>query len=205
MYPAFAFTASLALAYLIGAVPFAYLVTKRFKAVDIRLVGSRNAGALNVFRSIGKGYGLVVFLLDAAKGLLAIYITRWIDAPEITAYLAAIFVALGHNWSIFMRLSGGKGVAVVFGVSLAVLPWLTLIVLAPTLAAFAISRQAVLSFAGGFILLNILTIITSQSGGQIALCLLLTLLVAGTHFGRAAPEYLSLARQRKWSELSLLE
>ncbi|MFQ5934209.1 MAG: glycerol-3-phosphate acyltransferase [Dehalococcoidia bacterium] len=201
----FALTVSSVLAYLLGALPFAYLVPRLLKGVDIRRVGSGNPGALNVYRSLGSAPGLAVFALDAAKGLLAIYLTRWLDAPEASMYLAALLVAVGHNWSVFLRFSGGKGAATVFGVSLAVLPWMTLGVLAFTGATLAVTRRAVISFGTGFMLLNALTVATSQPGGQIAMCLVLTSLVAGTHFARSAPDVMALAQQGRWRDLAHLE
>ncbi|MEE9248950.1 MAG: glycerol-3-phosphate acyltransferase [Dehalococcoidia bacterium] len=195
----------LSLAYLLGAVPFAYLITRALIGADIRRLGSRNVGALNVYNSVGKGPGLLVFALDASKGLLTIYIVRWLGAPEVVMYLAAVFVAVGHNWSAFLGFGGGKGAATVFGVSLAVLPWITLSVLFFTVAAVSLTGYVVPSVIAGFILLNILTLASSQPGGQVALCFFLTLLVAGAHFGRAAPQVLSLARRGKWRDLAHLE
>ena len=180
-------------------------MAKLVKDIDIRRVGSGNPGALNVYRSVGKGPGLAVFALDAAKGLLAIYIVQWLDAPEAAIYLVAILAVVGHNWPAFLGFSGGKGVATVFGISLAVLPWLTLIVLGFTLAAVALTRHPVLSFGAGFLLLNFLTAATSQPGTQVALCLFLTFLVTATHFGRSAPAALALARRGRWLDLSRLE
>lgn len=193
------------IAYLLGSIPVAYLIPKHLAGIDIRAAGSRNPGALNVWRSVGKAPGLAVFLLDVAKGLLAIYFVQWLDAPDAAMYLAAILVAVGHNWSPFMKFGGGKGVATVFGVSLAVLPWLTLIVLGFTLTAVVATRYIVPSFAAGFILLNVLTVLTSQPGGQIALCIFLTLVVAGTHFGRMSIPALSLAQQGRWRDLARME
>ena len=95
------------LAYLLGSIPVAYLIPKHLAGIDIRAIGSRNPGALNVWRSVGKAPGLAVFLLDAAKGLLAIYIVQWLVAPDAAMYLAAAVVAVGHIWSPFMKFGGG--------------------------------------------------------------------------------------------------
>ena len=184
----------LLLVYLLGAVPFAYLITRALNGADIRRLGSRNVGALNVYNSVGKG-----------PGLLAIYIVRWLGAPEVVMYLAAVSVAVGHNWSAFLRFGGGKGVATVFGVPLAVLPWITLGVLVFTVAAVYLTGYVVPSVTAGFMLLNILTLASSQPGGQVFLCFFLTLLVAGAHCGRAAPQVLALARRGKWRDLAHLE
>ncbi|MCH9036566.1 MAG: glycerol-3-phosphate acyltransferase [Chloroflexi bacterium] len=157
----------LLLAYLLGAVPFAYLITRALNGADIRRLGSRNVGALNVYNSVGKGPGFLVFALDASKGLLAIYIVRWLGAPEVVMYLAAVAVAVGHNWSAFLGFGGGKGAATVFGVSLAVLPWITLGVLFFTVAAVYLTGYVVPSVTAGFMLLRALgvggfaTLITS--------------------------------------------
>ena len=193
------------LAYLLGAIPFAYLVPKAFKDIDIRRVGSGNAGALNVYRATGMESGLLVFALDASKGLLVIYTVQWLGAPELAMYLAAVLVTVGHNWSPFLGFAGGKGVATVFGVSLAVLPWLTLVVLLFTVAALVLTRFITFSITAGFILLNVLTVVTAQPGGQVATCLFLTFLVVGTHFGRSAPTVITMTRQGNWRGLARLE
>ncbi len=119
------------LGYVIGSFPTAYLVA-RSKGINIFAVGSGNMGANNVFRAIGLQYGLLVWLIDGAKGAIAIILARWIaggDHIAAASVLAALGAVTGHNWSFVATLitgsiRGGKGAATASG---------TLILLAPTL------------------------------------------------------------------------
>ncbi|MEM6283868.1 MAG: glycerol-3-phosphate acyltransferase, partial [Chloroflexota bacterium] len=109
------------LAYLMGAIPFAYIVA-RMRSVNIFEVGSGNMGTTNVIRAVGPVLGISVLVLDMLKGIGAIFLARALlpTAPNSATAIAAIFVILGHNWSIFAymvtgRLRGGKGAATAFG------------------------------------------------------------------------------------------
>jgi acyl phosphate:glycerol-3-phosphate acyltransferase len=108
---------SVVLAYFIGSISFSYLMAKWVKGVDIRDHGSGNAGATNTLRLLGKGPAVTVLILDALKGVIAVYFTHLIvgDNPTVLAAsgMSAIF---GHNWPVFLRFRGGKGVATTIGV-----------------------------------------------------------------------------------------
>ncbi len=110
-------------AYLLGAVPFGLIVGFLWKRVDIRNFGSGNIGASNVLRLVGWPAALLVFLLDAAKGFVPVWaaIAAANNSPEVVvgAGLAAI---LGHNYSIFLKFKGGKGVATSLGVVIGIVP-----------------------------------------------------------------------------------
>lgn len=122
-------------AYLLGAVPFGYLVAKA-RGIDIRQVGSGNIGATNVFRAVGKSWGMVTLLLDVAKGFAAVYfLPLWllgeIGADTLNLRLISGLMAIcGHNWTVFLRFRGGKGVATSLGVLLGLAPAACLIALA---------------------------------------------------------------------------
>lgn len=126
--------------YLLGSVPFSYLVA-RACGVDLRTVGSGNIGGANVWRSCGFGPFLVAVLLDIAKGAivptLAIYTFHLPELAVIATGLAAI---LGHTFSIFMKFKGGKAVATSGGVLLAVFPQVVLFSLIAWVIAFAVTR-----------------------------------------------------------------
>ena len=100
-----------ALAYLLGSVPFAVLVTRWRAGVDVRQVGSGHAGATNTMRAAGWGAGILVLLLDAAKGALAVAIPRHVGAPGWVMAFAAAGVVIGHCWPVFAGLRGGMGMA----------------------------------------------------------------------------------------------
>jgi acyl phosphate:glycerol-3-phosphate acyltransferase len=104
--------ALLGAAYLVGAIPFSFLVARWFGVSDVRRVGSGNVGATNVMRSAGKAAGLLAFALDAAKGAAAALLTERIEPPgSIVPALAAVCAVLGHMYPVWLRFRGGKGVA----------------------------------------------------------------------------------------------
>ncbi len=110
--------------YLLGSVPFSYILGKLIKGIDIRQYGSGNVGATNALRVLGTKYGVLALLLDALKGLAPILIARAIF-PEVTdlfLILVGLFAILGHIFTIFLRFKGGKGVATSAGVFAALLP-----------------------------------------------------------------------------------
>src|SRR5713226_7700809 len=118
--------ALLLLAYLIGSIPFRFLVVKAFAGADIRQHGSRNVGATNVARTFGKLPGIIALLLDAAKGYAAVEVARWVTGrpewPLATAVdaspfnsrafwmtLGALIAVLAHMFPVWLRFHGGKG------------------------------------------------------------------------------------------------
>ncbi|MBI3181793.1 MAG: glycerol-3-phosphate acyltransferase [Myxococcales bacterium] len=119
MYP----VALVALGYLAGSVPFGVLLTRWVKGKDVRSEGSGNIGATNVARVAGKKLGVVVLLLDAAKGALPVLLAMQL-LPEALRLHAAVGLAafVGHVFPVWLRLKGGKGVATAFGVLLVLAP-----------------------------------------------------------------------------------
>ena len=114
---------SIALAYLLGSIPFGYLLIRFVKKQDIRTIGSGNIGATNVARSGAKGLGIATLLLDLGKAFLAVVIARHLAPADYDLALAAAIAAiLGHCFPIWLGFHGGKGVASALGVFLA-LTW----------------------------------------------------------------------------------
>jgi|SRR6266850_1952965 len=119
-------------AYLLGSIPFSFLVVKLVAGADIRQHGSRNVGATNVARSFGKLPGVVALLLDVAKGWAAVEVAKWmVGRPEwaaplrSTAFwvtLAAVIAVLAHMFPVWLKFHGGKGVATATGAFLAIDP-----------------------------------------------------------------------------------
>jgi glycerol-3-phosphate acyltransferase PlsY len=107
--------------FLLGAVPFGYLVA-RAKGVDIFAVGSGNIGATNVMRTLGKGPGMLVFLLDVLKGFVPSVAVRLMDGPQELAFAAGMCAVLGHSFSPFLKFKGGKGIATGLGMLLGSTP-----------------------------------------------------------------------------------
>lgn len=138
-------------AYFLGSIPTGFVVA-RVKGVDICNVGSRNIGATNVFRVLGKGPGILVLLADALKGYaactwLAAFILRRFITPDTTGaegeavrVVAGICAILGHNYTCWLRFKGGKGVATTGGVLLGLAPLGFLCALGVWIIVFAVSR-----------------------------------------------------------------
>ena len=109
-------------AYFIGAIPFAYIIVKLVKNIDIRTVGSGNAGATNAARVLGKWGFISVFILDALKGFLPVFISYYFYGETVITLVVAAVVVLGHTYTVFLGFKGGKGVATGAGVFLALAP-----------------------------------------------------------------------------------
>lgn len=107
------------IAYFLGSIPFGYLVVRLTGAGDVRESGSGNIGATNVTRAAGRVAGLATFMLDAGKGYLAVWLAmRWFHANVNWIMIAAVGAVLGHVFSCWLKLRGGKGVATGLGVFL---------------------------------------------------------------------------------------
>jgi len=142
-----------AAAYLLGSIPFGYLLVRIFRGEDIRLSGSGNIGATNVARSGAKGLGIATLVLDALKGMLGVGLAFVLgcraffccsDAacPPVMNVMsvAALFAVLGHVFPVWLRFKGGKGVATALGVFSLLFPKAVLVCLAVFIIVVAVSR-----------------------------------------------------------------
>ena len=127
-------------AYLLGAVPFSFLVVRRLLGTDVRTVGSGNAGATNVLRAAGKGPALLVLGLDIAKGVAAVLVPGLLGAEPALAACAAVAAVLGHIYPVFLGFKGGKGVATAAGALGALAPVAVLGALALFIVVVATTR-----------------------------------------------------------------
>ena len=129
------------LAYFLGGIPFGYVFVRFAMGKDIRTLGSGNIGATNVHRSAGHKAGVVVLLLDIAKGFLAVWLAALIthNSPEALA-LAAVAVMVGHAFPILLRFRGGKAVACFIGAFLYIAPLALLAVLVVFVVVVAFSK-----------------------------------------------------------------
>lgn len=129
-------------AYLFGAVPFGLLMVRLVTGRDIRAEGSGNIGATNVFRIAGPALGIVVLLLDMVKGAVPVLLARQIGASPAVAVAAGLATIVGHNWPVFLKGKGGKGIATSYGALLAFSPVAGLIAAVIWVAAVAVTRFA---------------------------------------------------------------
>ena len=195
---------SLALgAYVVGSVPTAYILVRWMEGEDIRDFGSRNVGALNAYNRTGAWAGLLVLLVDTAKGVLAVAAPRLLGVDASVLFITTPLVVAGHNWPVFLNFRGGKGAAAIFGISLVIVPWLTVITAAPSILVMLLLRNVVLGAAFGFVLLNTLLWVTGQGAEQVGLCLLLTLLVTGTYVLNVRDHIFTSIKARRWRQLFL--
>lgn len=125
--------------YLIGSIPFGYILCLVFKKTDIRKLGSGNIGATNVYRIFGWKFALPVLIFDIFKGLIPVLIGKKLNFPTPVIITAGIFSILGHSFSIFLKGKGGKGVATSFGVIIGLFP-------IPAFLSFIVWLAIVLSF-----------------------------------------------------------
>jgi glycerol-3-phosphate acyltransferase PlsY len=142
-------------AYLAGSVPFGFLIGK-MRGVDVRTVGSRNIGATNVFRTVGKKWGLLAFLCDFLKGFLPTTAAKCFSAsPEWLPVAVGLACVVGHTLTVFMKFRGGKGVATAFGMLVALLPSLVGIAFLVRIVLFAATNYISLGSCGAALFLAI--------------------------------------------------
>ena len=150
------------LAYLLGSIPSGFLIARVVKGIDIRQHGSQSTGATNVFRTVGKKWGILVMLLDAMKGYLAVMLPKFIPFESTSSHFAAylgLIAILAHSFPVWLKFKGGKGVATSLGVFLGLAFIPTMITFALFWLVFAISRilsLASLSAAAAFPLVILL-------------------------------------------------
>jgi len=192
-------------AYLIGSLPIAFLISRIKSGIDIRKVGSGNAGALNVYRQISKKYGCIVFMFDAGKGALATYIPIWLGTNDIVIYLSVVASVVGHNWPVFLWFKGGKGVATVTGASFLILPVMTFIAPITFTCTFLITRNVIVSIVVAFLVFNATIIATLHPIPMIILYLSLTAIVLITHIIRTRQDFYPAFKIWDWRTIIRIE
>jgi glycerol-3-phosphate acyltransferase PlsY len=116
------------LGYIIGSIPNGLLIGKMLYDVDLRQFGSKNIGATNAFRTLGLWPAFWVFLTDATKGVIAVYLGSLLIGTPIALLVGGIAAVIGHNWSMFLRFTGGRGVATGLGVIAVLVPKITVVI-----------------------------------------------------------------------------
>lgn len=146
--------------YLLGSVNTAYIVTRLVKGEDIRKLGGGNAGGRNVYRSVGFWAAVPVAFFDIGKGVAAVAIAYWLlevplYQPHMLVYGAGLAAVAGHMWSVYLKFTGGNGLAATIGVLVMTLRWELLIVLGIMLVLTLITRNPVLSLNIGLLSLPV--------------------------------------------------
>jgi glycerol-3-phosphate acyltransferase PlsY len=160
MLPALA----IVVAYLLGSIPFSFLVARTFGVEDVRRVGSGNVGATNVMRAAGKAAGGLALLLDAAKGAAATGLALWL-APSwpAVAALSATGAVIGHMFPVWLRFRGGKGVATGLGAFAPLLPKAALAAMGLFLLTLAATRYVSLGSLVGAVSLAALAFVLGSA------------------------------------------
>lgn len=114
---------ALLVAYLIGSFPTAYIIARLRKGVDIREVGSRNLGAMNVFYKVGFWWGMLALFTDIGKGVLGVAVAHFLGNGLIVEMFAGVAVVLGHGFPVFLKFHGGRGGAACIGILIYLMPW----------------------------------------------------------------------------------
>lgn len=180
------FFLSIILSYLLGSVPTSYIMGKLWKGIDLRKHGSGNVGAANTLRVLGPIPGVTVLFIDVLKGLIAVlFISRLAMGSSLSSEWVKVFCGIaaicGHNWTIFLKFKGGRGVATSTGVFLG-LAWLAmLLVISVWLVIVALTRYISLGSILGAVALPILVYTLNAPLPYLFLSILASLLVIIKH------------------------
>jgi glycerol-3-phosphate acyltransferase PlsY len=139
-------------AYVLGSIPSAYLVARLRKGIDIREVGSKNMGAMNVYYQVGPKEAALVLLVDVGKGIAAILLARWLDVSLTFQLLAGLAAVIGHAFPLFLKFRGGKGGATTLGILLFLMPKAIPFFLIVVVIALVVTRNLTFGYGIGFII-----------------------------------------------------
>jgi len=144
---------AIVIGYLLGSIPSAYLAGRLRKRIDIREVGSKNMGAMNVFYQVGPMEAVLVTLADLGKGVGAILLVRWVSGnPLISPFdfligLTGVAAIIGHIFPVFLKFHGGKGAATAIGILIFLMPWAVPFLFIVFAIALLITRNPTFSYS----------------------------------------------------------
>ena len=173
-----------AVSYIIGSIPTAYLAGRRLKGRDIRKMGDGNVGAQNAFRYLGPRTGVAVGIVDAGKGALAVVIAQVAGLPLAAVMLAGLASIIGHNFPAFLGFRGGRGESTTVGVFLVMLTQPMLIASSLALVTLLRSKNVILASVVLFVSLPLAGWWLGLSGQLITYGIALPSLVGVTHHAR---------------------
>jgi len=168
------------LGYLAGSLSPSVFLGRWRKGLDVRNHGSGNAGTTNAFRVLGTRLGVIVLIADIAKGAVPVILARELTSP-VTTVAVALACVIGHNYSVFLRGKGGKGVATGAGVTIAMMPLPAAVVIGVFIVVLLISRMVSVASMTSAILLPVFAVVFHQPVAYIAVSCALALLVLYGH------------------------
>ena len=181
------------LGYFLGSIPTAYIAGRMLKNRDIRHMGDANAGAANVYRELGPRIGILVGVIDAAKGALIIFIAQAANMSQFVVLFAGAAAVIGHNWPVFLGFRGGRGVSTTIGILFVLVTIPMLILTLPTILILIIKRNVTPAMAFLFIALPLVGWGLNVSPILIAYGIALPALIGFTTFLRTRPRALKQA------------
>ena len=177
--------------YLLGSIPTAYIITRLVMGKDIRQLGGGNIGGLNVYREVGVWPAVVVAVVDLGKGAAAVAIAHWLlGLSPLFVMLAGLAAVIGHNWVVWLKLSGGKGMGVTIGALAVTMPlygyWPGLLIFfGIVLIPFIVTRNVALSLGIALLFLPLVIWLGTKSLTATIMVIILGLVVAMKFFPTA--------------------
>ncbi len=169
--------------YLLGSIPSAYIATRLATGKDIRQMGGSNVGGLNVYREVGAWPAFAVGIVDLSKGAAAVAIAYWLlDLSPVFVLLAGLAAVIGHNWMVWLKFSGGKGMGTTIGALAVLLPvygyWPGLLILfGIILIPYVITHNIALSMGIALVALPFITWLGMNSGTGTIMAVILGLVI----------------------------
>lgn len=190
------------LGYLLGSIPSAYIATRLVTGQDIRHLGGGNVGGLNTAREVGFLPGLLVGIVDLGKGSAAVAIAHWLlDLSLIPVLLTGLAAVVGHNWMVWLKFSGGKGMGAAVGALLVVMPvygyLLGLVIfLAIVISLYAITRNIAFAMGLALLFLPLIIWLGTKSGTATIFAVILGLIIAAKFFPTARDAWVKTEHKR---------
>ncbi len=155
---------SIVISYFVGALPFGLIFGRIVHGVDIRTYGSGKIGMTNVLRTTGTKSAILVLILDVSKGVFAVFLARLLTGSDVVEVASALAAIIGHNWSVFIRFTGGRGTATGFGGLLLIAYPANIVAVAIAVPVIAISRYVSLGSIIGTSIAAISTVVLALLG-----------------------------------------
>jgi len=181
------------LSYLLGSIPTAYLFSRLVKKVDIRNEGSGNIGGMNAYRIAGLVPGILTVLIDAIKGALAVLIVLFFSGDLPVVFICGFLAVAGHNYSLFMKFRGGKGLATTLGLFVVISPVSILFAILCAVILTLILKDINTAFGSAALTIPVIVWLQYQHWGWFFFGLSLAIVIVIKHI----PDYRAYAQGRR--------
>ncbi len=171
--------------YILGSIPSAYIMGRLLKGKDIRKMGDGNVGMQNAVHQLGRKAGIIVGIIDIGKGSAVIYLAQLLHSPLIYLMAAGLAALAGHNWPVWIGFRGGRGICIIYGMLLLLVPQPLFIVSIPAGVTLALTRNYILALAVIFLPLPFLSWFLHTPGEVTFYSMFLLCIAAATHFMRS--------------------